>query len=396
MHGNTPFGSGRLRHAYQVDLRAHSPLIAGLGVYVKAHVRSTVAWWTARRPREHSGSVDDLRDSVARPGGLLAMLLGHGLVLQPEVVVTRSLAWLCSLPGARSAMNALVTGAGLEPGESPSWYAEVRAASGARTDLECWWGEPPLPRVVIEAKLGALLSAGQIADYIPDLIRRASGHDALMVVLVPTYRRGEASRVLDEALSICGQPPVRAAVWSYDDVLGALTHALPGSGDLEQLRGLVEACEALDVKPFTEEELAAHAEDRRADLVWVMDQATASLFASGERVLPSGSDAGFSWRRYFEITPGGTNIAVGLRASSPGRSEASAWAWLRIHPATPGADTAGAVLRGTFSTARTEPDRSTWLPLDLPAGVAGAAMVARLVEQIGEVISTLREASTSP
>ena len=155
MHGNTPFGSGRLRHAYQVDLRAHSPLIAGLGVYVKAHVRSTVAWWTARRPREHSGSVDDLRDSIARPGGLLAMLLGHGLVLQPEVVVTRSLAWLCSLPGARSAMNALVTGAGLEPGESPSWYAEVRAASGARTDLECWWGEPPLPRVVIEAKLGA-------------------------------------------------------------------------------------------------------------------------------------------------------------------------------------------------------------------------------------------------
>jgi len=71
-------------------------------------------------------------------------------------------------------MNALVKGAGLEPGESPWWYAEVRAASGARTDLECWWGEPPLPRVVIEAKLGALLSAGQIAAYIPDLIRRAS------------------------------------------------------------------------------------------------------------------------------------------------------------------------------------------------------------------------------
>ena len=99
--------------------------------------------------------------------GLLAMLLGHGLVRQPEVVVTRSLAWLCSLPGAGAAMDALIQGAGLEPGESPSWHAEVRAASGARTDLECWWGEPPLPRVVVEAKLGALLSAGQIADYIP-------------------------------------------------------------------------------------------------------------------------------------------------------------------------------------------------------------------------------------
>ena len=323
------------------------------------------------------------------------MLLGHGLVLQPEVVVTRSLAWLCSLPGARAAMNALIAGAGLEPGESPSWHAEVRAASGARTDLECWWGDPPLPRVVVEAKIGALLSAGQIADYIAGLTRRITGgdHGALMAVLVPTYRRGEASRVLGEALSICGQPSIHTAVWSYDDVLGALADVLPGSGDLEQLRGIIEACEALDVEPFTEEELAAHAEDRRADLIRVLDQATVSLFASGERVLPSGSDADFSWRRYFTVIPGGTDIAVGLRSSSPGRSEpGGAWAWLRVHPATPNADTAGAVLRDTFA-AQTEADGRTWLPLELPAGVAGTAMVARLVEQIGQVVSTLREAT---
>jgi hypothetical protein len=340
--------------------------------------------------------VDDLRDSVTRPGGLLAMLLGHGLVRQPEVVVTRSLAWLCSLPGAGAAMDALIEGAGLEPGESPSWHAEVRAASGARTDLECWWGEPPLPRVVVEAKLGALLSAGQIADYIPDLIRRAGGHEALMVVLVPTYRHGEASLVLGEALSICGQPPVRTAVWSYDDVLGALADVLSGSGDLEQLRGFVEACQALDVKPFTEEELAAHAEDRRADLTRVVDQATVSLFASGKRVQPSGSDTDFSWRRYLEITPGGANIAVGLRASSLGRSEAGgAWAWLRVHPSTPSADTAGAVLRDTFPAAQSEADGSTWLPLDLPTGVGGAVIMARLVEQIEQVVSSLREATTT-
>jgi hypothetical protein len=108
------------------------------------------------------------------------MLLGSGLVRQPEVVVTRSLGRLCSLPGAWPAMNALIAGAGLEPGENPSWYADVRAASGAQTDLECWWGEPPLPRVVVEAKIGAPLATGQIADYIADLTRRVSGgdHDA--------------------------------------------------------------------------------------------------------------------------------------------------------------------------------------------------------------------------
>ena len=217
-----------------------------------------------------------------------------------------------------------------------------------------------------------------------------------MVVLVPTYRRGEASHVLGEALSMCGQPPIRTAVWSYDDVFDALADALPDSGDLEQLRGFVEACEALHVKPFTKEELAGHTEDRRADLNRVVDQATASLFASGERIAPSGRDAEFSWRRYLEVIPGGTNIAVGLRSSSPGQSETDdAWVWLRVHPATPNAAAAGAVLRNSFSTARPEPDGSTWLPLDVPAGVAGEAVAARLVEQINQVISTLREAATT-
>lgn len=327
------------------------------------------------------------------------MLLGSGLVLQPEVVVTRSLAWLCSLPGARTAMNDLIASGGLEPGENPSWYAEVRAASGARTDLECWWGQPPLPRVVVEAKLGAPLTAGQIAAYITDLTRRMSGgdHDALVVVLVPGYRCGEASLVLSKALSMCGQPPIRMAVWSYDDVLDALADVLPGCGDLEQLRGFVEACEALDVRPLTEDELAARAEDRRADLVRLLDRATASFFASGQCVQPSGSDTDLSWRRYLEITPGGTNLAIGLRTSSPGRTPAGgAWAWLRVHPATPNADTAGAVLRNTFPAAQSEADGSTWLPLDLPVGVAGAALAARLVEQIEQVVSTLREATTTP
>jgi hypothetical protein len=249
---------------------------------------------------------------------------------------------------------------------------------------------------VVEAKLGALLSAGQIADYIPDLIRRASGNDALMVALVPAYRRGEASLALDEALSMCGRPPIRTAVWSFDDVLNALADVLPGSGDLEQLCGFVEACEALDVKPFTEEELATHAENRRADLTRVVDQATASLFASGERIAPSGRDAKFSWRRYLEVIPRGTNIAVGLRSSSPGQSETDgAWVWLRVHPATPNAAAAGAVLRKNFSTARPEPDGSTWLPLDVPAGAAGEAVAARLVEQVNQVVSTLREAATT-
>jgi hypothetical protein len=65
--------------------------------------------------------------SVAGPDGLLAMLLAMGLVRQPEVI-----AWLCSLPGAGTAMNGLIEAAGLEPDENPFWHAEVRARGGAR------------------------------------------------------------------------------------------------------------------------------------------------------------------------------------------------------------------------------------------------------------------------
>jgi hypothetical protein len=67
---------------------------------------------------------------------------------------------------------------------------------------------------VVKAKLGAPLAAGQVAGYIADLTRRVSGGDCevLVVVLVPAYRCGEAALVLDQALSMCGQPPIRTAV----------------------------------------------------------------------------------------------------------------------------------------------------------------------------------------
>ena len=54
------------------------------------------------------------------------------------------------------------------------------------------------------------------------------------------------------------------------------------------------------------------------------------------------------------------------------------------------------MLRDTFPAAQSEADGATWLPLIVPADVAGAVMAARLVEQIGKVVSALREATTTP
>jgi hypothetical protein len=54
------------------------------------------------------------------------------------------------------------------------------------------------------------------------------------------------------------------------------------------------------------------------------------------------------------------------------------------------------VLRDTYPAAQSQADGCTWLPLIVPAGVAGAVMAARLVEQIEQVVSALREATTTP
>jgi hypothetical protein len=55
-----------------------------------------------------------------------------------------------------------------------------------------------------------------IAACITDLTRRMSGgdHDALVVVIVPGTGVAKHRCTQQKALSMCGQPPIRTAVWS--------------------------------------------------------------------------------------------------------------------------------------------------------------------------------------
>src|SRR6266545_5786431 len=96
------------------------------------------------------------------PGGLLAHLYLRGLVRQPEVAVTEAITWLCAVAGGSHALDQLIRNVGLDPGPEVTWYAEVPAADRSRTDIEAWWGDPPLPRVVIEAKLDHTLTVEQV------------------------------------------------------------------------------------------------------------------------------------------------------------------------------------------------------------------------------------------
>lgn len=339
--------------------------------------------------------------------GLLAMLLGKGLVRQPEVTVTTSVAWLCQRAGGSAALQELIadSAGGLQVGGNAAWMAEVRAPDGTRTDLECHWGDPRRPRVVIEAKIGAVLHVQQIIDYLKDQGRRLADEpgDALLVLLVPAHRRPEADRVLAEAVEqgefVPREGKLHTEVWDYDQLLDALARSLENDPDLAQLRLFIEACEALDIRPFTMTELRSPWGSRAADLITVLDRATSRVNPPGQRLMPSGAHDHYEWRRYLEVVPGWTNIAVGLLRGDqdpPAGLTDPTCVWLRVHRDTPDAQLAGRRLRGRFPKEVVVDDSGhTWLPLRVPPGVGGAAMVDEVATQIEAAVQAVGAPETA-
>ncbi|WP_214056611.1 hypothetical protein [Nocardioides aquaticus] len=254
------------------------------------------------------------------------------------------------------------------------------------------WADPfRHPRVVVEAKLGHELSVQQVRTYADDLVRRSDvdGQRSLMVVLVPEHRRREAEDVIAQARR-SDNHDLLMTVWSYDQVLAALTASLGANPDLEQLRGLIQVSEALDIKPFTQAELDTKCAARHADLVRVVALASSALSNDGRRVLPSRTqDPDFEWMRYVEVNPDKTCIGVGVRRS-PEHLGVPSWIWVRVHRGTYNAESAGRLLEEVYpGRAALLTDGTTWMPLTVPVGVGGAAMQQALLDQLTEITRVL-------
>jgi hypothetical protein len=116
-------------------------------------------------------------------------------------------------------------------------------------------------------------------------------------------------------------------------ILDALADAPDAQGDPAQLQGLVEICEALDIRPMSPDEVTMASSARVEDLCRVADLASVSLYTQ-TRIPPSGSDEHFTWRRYHQLTAD-TYIAVGIRRPNTGRdASAGGWTWMRVHATT--------------------------------------------------------------
>jgi hypothetical protein len=304
---------------------------------------------------------------------------------QPEVAVTTAIWWVLGLEGASSALDSLVARTPVEPGAG-QWRQEVRGDDGGRTDLEYLWGEPLQTRVVVEAKLGHLLTPEQVSGY----AGRFGEDGGLLVVLAPASRRSESWRVIDVCRETLRDAPVAFDVWTYDEVIAALEAALPDSADVAQLSGLVRAHDALDVAPLSAADLLEGNLARFEDVWRVVD---GSSFGIGGTRWPSGADTTLARRRYVTIGTYAVGLAVGVgRRPEATAGESRPWAWIRLG----GTDSFARVARRALSDLR--PDSVTfdgtdsWLPLEIPTGVYGSDAVDQLRADLTGLVDELRVA----
>jgi hypothetical protein len=316
------------------------------------------------------------------PGRLLATLLSQNSLVQPEVVLTRATHFLLGLPGGSSALDSLVARCGLDPEPGGYWRTEVRGVEGGRTDLEYRWGDLGALRVIVEAKIGHILDSGQVDAY-----RSRLGKDGLLAVLVPIARRGEGLRVVEDLRRDYEQvgDPIRVCLWTWDEVVAALESALDGGHDVVQLRGLVDAAGALDIRPFDEPELNTANDSRFDDLWTVLDRASWQLF---DRTYRAQSGGPFTHYRHVSVGDYDAGFTVGI--GRQGRTDAESWVWARI------ADTTHLGGASQEAIKRHRPDAvrdgdGLAFPLALEPGLSGDELTQAIRQQLEDAAALIRE-----
>ncbi len=326
-------------------------------------------------------------------------LLGHlaqfsSLSKQGEVLCTQGLAFLLTNADARSVFAEwILRCTGFAVGQDAAWQAELRQEDGGRPDLEAVVDGKPIAKV--EAKLGALLSKSQLKEYVADLHKR-SGR-GLLLVLVPSYRVGEATAVASSAFDLTGDGPWRLADWSditvavisWEDVLVVpkAVGSEPFAGDLDQFEAMYLALIGEDPGITNAPEGLAW-RDREKIFVALVDRAT-RLLTSQARVYPMQTERdseSHGYRRRYVGCPLGADesfFSLGVRDPFPGYETPI---WLRFHHDTPNFS----VIRGrleasSLSQRLVSAGRHIWIPLDVDER-DGPTPVDSLVAQVKAVI----------
>lgn len=310
-----------------------------------------------------------------------------------EPAITQFLNGLLDEPSLNQAITALIARrSGRDIFNVVQWRPEQIQADRGRTDLE---GLDPegRPRIIVEVKFGALLTAGQMVSYLSSQRMRLREEASVLVALIPEYRRGECERELAVARQAVGAGPDRTVTLSWDEWLDAWDAADVADDvrcDLAQLRGLCAALSGLAIPPFEREPGPDWAE-READLLALLRLVTRRLMPEGARLTPQGPDE-FSWytgRRYVgPVRPYDAAVSVGL--AGPWAAEGDAALWLRFHKDTPGfLEIERRVRVSKLSEQARDYAGHVWLPVKIPVGPAGQQLAEAIAISIRESLRVL-------
>lgn len=318
------------------------------------------------------------------PGRLLAALLSAGTLVQPEPVLTRTLRFLLGLPGGSHALDGLIEEAGVAPPKDGFWLTEVGHESGGRTDLEYWGRGQRAPAVVVEAKIGHLLEASQVAGYRP----RLAAIGGLLVALVPSSRVHFAQTVVAQLRRDFDDDgdTTRVALWTWDQVAEELIEALPENPDVVQLKGLIQATGAMDVEPFSVSQLFVPDDTRIEDLWRIVSRA--SSMVSGDRRPAQPGGPYFRWR-FVSAGDFGAEFRVGVGRSE--RTDHETWVWASVDDSLRFGRVAMNALLENFSEAESG-SGGVAVPVHLDANIHGSDLVDHVRDQLDAIARAIRRA----
>lgn len=308
-----------------------------------------------------------------------------------EVLAVQAIALLLQEAPCRDALASwFETGLAIQIADNSAWRAEGVEQEG-RPDLAAG-SDPKHPQVLIEAKFDHALTVDQTSAYLDRLGRSSAPGPRGLVLLVPKHRGPRAESVLAEAIaSRSSSVKVITGILTWDELLEAFATSAQGHAllaeDIRQLAAMCATYEALDILPFTQQELETWPPPRPRDLDRIIDRVTKRLNEGRGRLLPLGWEADDTgvpnahYRRYVpfwknDVT---THFSIGVR---PPRAGTTTPIWLRYHTVTGTFSAIVERVTAAFPEAQHPAGGHLYLPLHIPTGLSGADIVDALETQV--------------
>lgn len=308
-----------------------------------------------------------------------------------EVIATDALLLLLDHPQSMQAFLGFVGRAAHTDLSMVRSFERERGIGEGRVDLEGLDADGR-PRLLIEAKLGHLITTEQMTRYLAYQQAALAERPGVLMLLVPTSRVTEARVVMDAVLTPSTGAQIRPVVLSWDECLEAIAEQLPASesgvvsaaADVAQLQALCRAFSTWVIPPTT----VADA-DRQEHLQILRDKLHQRLRPELASMGPLVSSDPAHTRRYFGVDD--TNyVSVGLAPGLEATAGTPFWLWMPEGTPLYGHWRA-ALRRSAFREQLEERHGGLWLPLHMGTDIGGPELVDHLAAQVLAVLTLLRQ-----